>query len=243
MSADVADVAEIVAAVRSRVGHLRAVVGAPRQDEDGWCDCTAITPSVLDAAVGGEGSGEGADDGEDRRVAASLLVQSYAHRIAAVSLAAYAVGLPWPSPAASATSVRLADGRAKALCFRTGEPGPAEDADALADAMFAGHLAPFVAVARRWQRLGERLLWANVAASCAAAFRAVEGSARDRGDTAERFAIRRRAETFVGQVPWLAGTGAFDADWAWQRTACCLWYRTSGGRTCEGCSLRSTGAA
>jgi ferric iron reductase protein FhuF len=99
----------------------------------------------------------------------------------------------------------------------------------------------FVSTARAVERLGERLTWANVAASCAAAFRAVEGSARDRGDTSERLAIRRRADRLLAHAPWLAGTGQFDAHgdgWSWQRAACCLWYRTSGGRTCEGCSLR-----
>jgi hypothetical protein len=232
-------VADVVAAVHGRVDHLRAMTGAPPATDDGWHDCDAVTAPVLDAAI----AGAGATNGEDRHVAASLLVQSYAHRAGAVSLAAYALGLPWPSPAAAATSVRIAGGRVTGLCFRSGELGPPEDSHGLADALFAGHLVPLVATVRRSQRLGERLLRANVAASCAAAFRAVEGSARDRGDAAERRAVRGRAEAFMGQVPWLAGTGSFDADWGWQRSACCLWFRTSGGRTCEGCSLRPAGGS
>ncbi len=233
----IADLEEVLAAVGSRVAHLRASTGEPPAGEEGWCDCDAITAADLDEAIDGAGPpGDG-----DRQVAASLLVQSYAHRVGAVSLAAYAVGLPWPSPAASATSVRLAGGRARALRFRSGELGHAGDVQSLLDAAFASHLVPFVSIVRASWRLGERLVWANVAASCAAAFRAVEGSARDRGDDGERAAIRRRAAELFGRAQWLAGTGCFDAastEWVWQRAACCLWYRTSAGRTCEGCSLR-----
>ena len=228
---------EVLAAVQARVDHLRASCGDPPQTEVGWHECDAIGPQELAAAVD-EGASHTAGD---RTVAASLLVQSYAYRVAAVSLAAFALGLPWPSPAAEATSVRVHQGRAKALRFRSDALGEAEDARGIAEAAFTSHLVGFVSAARASQRLGERLAWANVAASSAAAFRAVEGSARDRGDTAERLMIRRRADRLLAHAPWLSGTGGFDTDgddWSWQRAACCLWYRTSGGRTCEGCSLR-----
>ena len=232
-------VEDVLTAVGSRVDHLRASVGEPPEAEEGWHACDAVTAADLDAAIGGADAG-------DRQVAASLLVQSYAHRVVAVSLAAFAVGLPWPSPAAAATSVRLAGGRARALRFRAEALGDAGDVGSLVDAAFTSHLVPFVAAVRAWERLGERLVWANIAASCAAAFRAVEGSARDRGDAGEQTSIRRRAAELLEHAPWLEGTGWFDADstdWGWQRSACCLWYRTSGGRTCEGCSLRRQGRA
>ncbi|MDA8359700.1 MAG: (2Fe-2S)-binding protein [Actinomycetota bacterium] len=227
-------VEDVLAAVGSRVDHLRASAGEPPQAEEGWHACDAVTAADLEAVIGGAAA-------DDRQVAASLLVQSYAYRVVAVSLAAFAVGLPWPSPAAAATSVRLAGGRARALCFRTDALGEAGDVGSLVDAGFTSHLVPFVSTVRACQRLGERLVWANIAASCAAAFRAVEGSARERGDAGERTSIRRRAVELLEHAPWLEGTGWFDADstdWGWQRSACCLWYRTSGGRTCEGCSLR-----
>ena len=230
-------VEDVLAAVGARVDHLRASVGEPPVAEEGWRPCDAVTAADLEVAIAGAGAG-------DRQVAASLLVQSYAHRVVAVSLAAFAVGLPWPSPAATATSVRLAGGRARALCFRAEALGEAGDVRSLVEAAFSSHLVPFVSTVRAHHRVGERLVWANIAASCAAAFRAVEGSARDRGDAAEQAAIRRRAAELLEHVPWLEGTGWFDADsgdWGWQRSACCLWYRTSGGRTCEGCSLRRQG--
>ena len=236
------NVHEVLAAVGSRVVHLRASVGAPPETEEGWRDCDAIRAADLDAAI--EGAGPPGTGG--RQVAASLLVQSYAHRVTAVSLAAFAVGLPWPSPAAAATSVRLTGGRARALCFRAEALGEAGDVGSLVDAAFTSHLVPFVSAVRAWERLGERLVWANIAASCAAAFRAVEGSARDRGDVGEQMLVRRRAAELLEHAAWLEGTGWFDADstdWGWQRSACCLWYRTAGGRTCEGCSLRRQGRA
>lgn len=232
-------VEDVLAAVGYRVDHLRASMGEPPVAEEGWRACDAVTAADLEAAIGGAAAG-------DRQVAASLLVQSYAHRVVAVSLAAFAVGLPWPSPAARATSVRLAGGRARALRFRADALGEAGDIGSLVDAAFTSHLVPFVSTVRAWERLGERLVWANIAASCAAAFRAVEGSARDRGDAGEQTSIRRRAAELLEHAPWLEGSGWFDADstdWGWQRSACCLWYRTSGGRTCEGCSLRRQGRA
>ena len=230
-------VEDVLTAVGARVDHLRASVGEPPEAEEGWHACDAVTAAGLEAAIAGAGA-------DDRQVAASLLVQSYGYRVVAVSLAAFAVGLPWPSPAATATSVRLAGGRARALCFRAEALGEAGDVRSLVEAAFSSHLVPFVSTVRAHHRVGERLVWANIAASCAAAFRAVEGSARDRGDAAEQAAIRRRAAELLEHVPWLEGTGWFDADsgdWGWQRSACCLWYRTSGGRTCEGCSLRRQG--
>jgi hypothetical protein len=230
---------QVLAAVGSRVEHLAASATAQAPTEPGWHDCAAITVADLDRALDEAGPG-------DRQVAASLLLQSYAYRVAAVSLAAYAVGLPWPSPAAAATSVRLAGGRARGVRFGAGPLGPAGDAGSLAEALFPGHLVRTVAAVRASQRLGERLVWANVAASCAAAFRAVEGAARARGDAVEQGEVRARALALFEQAPWLASTGSFEAcsaEWRWQRSACCLWYRTSGGRTCEGCSLtRAEGA-
>jgi ferric iron reductase protein FhuF len=229
---------DVLDAVQGRVDYLRA--STELSPEGGWYDCDAIGVADLDASID-VAVAESPEEVRDRQVSASLLVQSYAHRIAAVSLAAYAVGLPWPSPAAAATSVRLAGHRARALRFRTAGLGDPDDVSGLVEQLFPGHLSSFVTVVRGSERLGERLLWANVAASFAAAFRAVEGAARDRGDSSERADVRRRADDLFRHASPLDGTGGFDAesdDWAWQRSACCLWYRTSGGRMCEGCSLR-----
>jgi ferric iron reductase protein FhuF len=238
--------AAVLAEVRSRVGYLRASIGEPPRDESGWHDCETLTATDLDAAVheGLRPSGDTHGDAgaaPQRSVVASLLIQSYAHRVTAVSLAAYAIGLCWPSPRASNTSVRLADGRAKGLRFRSAELGAPDDAAALVAAALDAHLVPVAAELRASQPLGQRLVWANVAASFAAAFRAVDAAARDRRDAVEQAGVRRRAERLVASAPLLSSAGWFEPDsdeWGWQRAACCLWYRTSGGRTCEGCSLR-----
>ncbi len=125
-------------------------------------------------------------------------------------------------------------------------PGLADPTDArgLATALLGGHLRPFMASLREATTIGDRLLRGNVAASCAAAFRAVEGAARDRDDVGERAAVRRRAEAFFDLADWLDGAGCFERvevdgtdGWFWTRTSCCLYYKVSSGATCDDCSL------
>lgn len=224
-------IADVLAAVQGRVTYLRAGLAVP--DEAGWVACDTVGAADLAAAL------TGSKAGDDRVVAASLLAQSYAFRVGAVSLAAYAIGLPWPSPAADATAVRLGTGRASGLAFRRHDLGDPGDADGLARDLVEGHLARFATSVHSTARLGARLVAGNLAAACAAAFRAVEGAARDRGDDGERLAVRTAADAF-----WRAsdlGGGRFevaDGEWRWARSSCCLWYRSS-GRTCEDCSLRA----
>jgi hypothetical protein len=226
---------EVLAAVEGRVAYLRAVPGP--LDEPGWRNCEELSTEDIAEAIR-------ARDGVDWPVAASLLAQSYAFKVGAISLAAYALGLPWPSPAAVDTAVLLAGGRASGLSLRSAQLGDPASPGALVTALFAGHLDPFSDLLRSTARLGARLVWGNVAASCAAAFRAVEGAAADRRDLVERAAVRRRAEAFFAVGPRLAGTGCFErvegagADgWFWTRTSCCLWFRVSGSATCDDCSL------
>ncbi len=225
--------ADVLGEVASRVDHLRADTPAPGE---GWLDCDAIGSEALERVIDSATEAEG-----DRQVTASLLAQSYAHRVTSISLASYAAGLPWPQPSAAALSVRLADGRARTVHFRDKRLGEAADVGGLVQAVFEDHLYGFMETLQSVQRLGQRLIWANVASSCASAFRAIEGAARDRGDVDERLGARKRAMQFFKEARRLHGTGSFvdDEQWLWQRTACCLWYRTSGGRLCQGCSLRN----
>jgi iron complex transport system ATP-binding protein len=229
----------VLDAVQGRVGYLR--VSTPSPDEAGWWSCTALDADrlvrVVDEGVAARGDAE-------RQVVASLFAQSYAFRVGAVSLAAYAIGLPWPSPASWDTAVRLGQGRASGLHFERAVLGDPDDARALVSALLDGHLRPFMASLREATTIGERLLRGNVAASCAAAFRAVEGAARDRDDLEERAAVRRRAEAFFDLAGWLDGAGRFEREeldgidgWFWTRTSCCLYYKVSSGATCDDCSL------
>ena len=245
---------DVLHEVEGRVGYLRAGAGA--DTAEGWTPCDALDRATLEAAVA---AGAGARR-STLRVAASLLSQSYAFRVGAVSLAAYAVGLPWPSPAAADTAVTLAGGRASKLAYRSAALGEAGDVDGLAEALLGRHLEPFAGALRATVRLGERLVAGNVAGSCAAAFRAVEGAARDRGDGAERASIRRRAEAFFAAPRarrWLEGAGRFERvtsaspdpsqgggavdGWYWTRSSCCLWYQAPGSSTCDDCSLIPAG--
>lgn len=247
MTAPAASLDDVLAAVSQRVSYLRVDPTQPAGDV--WTDCEVLAADagadILRAAID---AGTVSRGGGDRQVGASLFAQSYAFKVGAVALAAYAIGLPAPSPVPGALAVRLAKGRAAGLALRThdtiapGDPGtPAQ----LAEALLAQHLSPFLAAVRCQVRIGERLLWGNVAASCAAAFRAVEGAARDRGDDLERADVRARAATFFASAePWLGSAGRFDIvdhagreGWFWTRTSCCLWFRRSGGPTCDDCSL------
>jgi ferric iron reductase protein FhuF len=115
------------------------------------------------------------------------------------------------------------------------------DAASLADALLGSHLGPFVDHVHRSFRVGARLLWGNVAASCAVAFRAMESSGADAAT------VRARADAFVEAASdRFDGLGRFSTvtvdgrtGWYWDRTNCCLWYQTSGGRLCDNCSLTS----
>ena len=56
-----------------------------------------------------------------------------------------------------------------------------------------------------------------------------------------RAEIRDRAAAFFDAArPELAGSGRLvpvGSQWAWERRACCLWYKASGGSRCVDCSL------
>ena len=90
-------------------------------------------------------------------------------------------------------------------------------------------------------RIGERLLWGNVAASIAAVFRAVEssgpaGDAERPGPRARRFfAAAAPGSTASGDYTCVEVPGALG--WYWDRTSCCLWYQTTSGAYCDDCSL------
>lgn len=231
-----ADRETVLAAVRARVSYLRAATDAPA--DEGWISCADLCAGdprlyeVIDAT--GEGRGT-----HDRQVAASLFTQAYAFRVGGVALAAYALGLPTPSVAPEQTAIQLARHRPSAIAHLDAElhtAGP----ETLARDLLEGHLAPFIAAVRKEITVGERLLWGNVATSCAVAFRAVEGESG-----AEAPAIRAAADAFfAAATEWLDGLGGFITlsgaqrdGWFWERTNCCLWYQASGGQMCDDCSL------
>jgi iron complex transport system ATP-binding protein len=227
---------DVVATIQTRVPYLRCTSEAP--PDAGWIGCAALIadPSLLRREVEATAAGRGTDD---IAVAASLYAQAYAFRVSSIAVAAYALDLPGPTVAPDSTAVRIARHRPAELavtdhrCART-------RADDLATALFGTHLAPFVESVRATVTIGERLLWGNVAASIATVFRAVQSTGAD-GDPA----VRARAVAFESAAtPWTAGLGSWSAielpsalGWYWNRTSCCLWYRTTGGSYCDDCSL------
>jgi ferric iron reductase protein FhuF len=230
----VTDLAGVLGAVAAHVSYLRA---STTLDGDDWVRCDALVgdDAVLRAVVERAAPGFGTDD---LAVTASLFTQAYAFRAAGVGLAAYALGLPVPDVGPASNAVRVDKPRPSAVAYVT-DTVHEYDAPALAAALLDGHLAPFVDHVHACFTVGARLLWGNVAASCAVAFRAVESSGADAA------MVRERAEAFVGASGrWFDGLGAFTtvrADdrtgWFWDRTSCCLWYKASGGKLCDNCSL------
>ena len=174
---------------------------------------------------------------DDEAVAASLFTESYAFRVAGVALAAYALDLPVPDLAPEAVAVKIDKPRPTAVAYLTTDVHRT-DAHQLANDLVGAHFQPLVAAVHNTFAVGERLLWGNVAAACAVAFRAVESSGVD----SDR--VREHATEFMDACfEWFVDAGNFTDElaghqgWFWDRTSCCLWFRTKNGQYCDNCSV------
>lgn len=229
--------AEVLASVADQVSYLRATTSTGGAD---WrrCDELIANRATLVDVVEGTRAGFGADD---VTVAASLFTQAYAFRVASVALGAYALGLAVPDVSPKVTAVRIDKPRPTAIAFLADDVHES-DAALIAHELVGEHLAPFVDAVHDSFRVGQRLLLGNAAGSCAVVFRAIEGSGADRA------AVRRRADAFMRECSqWFDGLGSFtvvehagQSGWFWNRTNCCLWYRTQADRLCDNCSLIPT---
>lgn len=224
--------------VRDRVAYLCCATSAPA--DEGWlaCDSLIADPAALRAEIDATATGRKTTDPQ---VAASLFAQSYAFRVPSIAIAAWSLGLPVPSIAPQVTAIRMLRSRPAELALTDGSlMTAAVEASVIAERVFDGHLAPLIASVRAGTRIGERLLWGNAAASVATIFRAVHGD-QLLGDTA----VRARAdEFFTAADPWLHGLGHWSTirttdslGWYFDRTTCCLFYRTQGASYCDDCSL------
>ena len=229
---------EVLDGVRGRVAYLRCATAAPA--DGGWlaCDSLIADPRALRNEIDATAAGRKTTDPQ---VTASLFAQSYAFRVPSIAIAAWSLGLPVPSIDPPVTAIRIRRDRPAELAITDATLGtPGLDAGIIAQRVFDGHLEPFIASVRLGTRIGERLLWGNVAASIATIFRAVHGDHLN-GDNA----VRARAdEFFTAADPWLHGLGhwstirATDAlGWYFDRTTCCLFYRAEGASYCDDCSL------
>jgi ferric iron reductase protein FhuF len=208
---------ETLAEVASAVPYFRIRIGAPGEGDIASAPLLEDGPhlrELIDRTAPGRGT-------DDPQVAASLFAQAYAFRVAGAVIACYALGGPIPDIAPENVAFGIARHRPSSLVLLA-----ERTVDDPVQPLFAGHLAPFVARVHEAVQVGERLLWGNVAASCAAAFRALD---RNRAD----------ADAFLTAAdPWLAGLGSFAGDgWTWARTNCCLNYKTESAIYCDDCSL------
>jgi iron complex transport system ATP-binding protein len=230
-------VTDTLTAVASVVPYLRA---STTTEGDDWYSCAELVADagvlrdVIDRAMPGFGT-------DDPAVSASLFTQAYAFRVAGVALAAYALDLPVPDVALDTTAVRIDKPRPTQVAHLAPH-ARTMSASELAARLVDGHLRPFVAAVHAQYVVGERLLYGNVASSCAVAFRAVEGASAEHRDE-----IRARAEAFMRATPPFEGLGAFTVvrsgnheGWYWDRTSCCLWFRTPAQHYCDNCSLISS---
>ncbi|MHB1509790.1 MAG: IucA/IucC family C-terminal-domain containing protein [Acidimicrobiales bacterium] len=259
--AAVAHLVEAAARVRSEVSYLRAEVGdlAPLAErgqvpaEGTWLACGSFVsdPDWVEAVIRACGIRLGTSDPV---VAASLFVQNYSYRVLALAVACMTTAVVVPDSAASSMAITLVGGRPAAVGYR--EPRAlvlgdrrTSPAVALGDgtAAEAGceyivtraldeHLAALVASTRERIKVGARLLWGNVAASAAVAFRTMEGCLGPWVvDLGEGFFERAPAE-LQGLGSFLVLEHAGRRGWFWERTSCCLYDRLPGGVVCGDCS-------
>lgn len=226
------DDAGLIERLTTAVGYLRIVLGPSGPN---WLACEPLLadPVRLRDAVAPTATGRGTDRAQ---VAMSLFVQGYAFRIASLAIGAWLVdGLVVDvDPTRCSVSVERDRPNAVGLDRLTLVP-TAEPLAGLHASLVDDHLASLVSSAHAACRVGEALLWGNVAAACASAFGAFTEL------PGRRLEIRDRAEAFFSTAtPALASAGAIvrlSDRWAWERKSCCLWYSTDSGFRCEDCSL------
>lgn len=220
--------------VRSTVNYLRVGVGADHEGEWLSCEPLATDPEALAALVATTAEGRGTDRDD---VATSLFVQGYAFRVASLAIGAWLIDDVVLDVDPAIASIALGRHRPNALHLDEARFA-GDDVGALHANLIDGHLARLVATAHESCRVGEALLWSNIGAGCASSFGAFMGPLEDR-----RLEIRDRFEAFLAAGrPELQTSGRIahvGPLWAWERSACCLWYKTDSGFQCEDCSLWS----
>lgn len=224
------------------VPYVRITVGqrdqAPAEvvpdDAESWLHCAALASDrdAVDDLIERIRVVRGLDRTD---VTASVFSLGYAFRIASLGIGPWLLDDVVLDLDPARMWIRIERDRPNAV-FLAG-PALVDDPslDTLQAQLLDRHLGPFLENVRSTHRLGARMLWSNVGSSCASAFGAFMEPLTDR-----RHEIRRRTEAFTAARPELANTGrvAHVGDgWQWERSACCLWYRTPGGDRCSDCSL------
>jgi ferric iron reductase protein FhuF len=223
--------------------------------EGEWMSCGALIddPPWLGRIISSTGHGVGTDDPV---VAASVFVQGYSYRVLTLTVACLTASGVVPDASASSMAIGLVRHWPSQLAFTRPavmmlDPADAvaalpADSDTITDAFrfvvdhaIDMHLRPLIESVRTGigVPVGQRLLWGNVAASAATAFRTMEGCLGPFvAPLGERF--------FALAPPTLRGLGSFveieqagRRGWFWERTNCCLFDRLPGAVRCADCSL------
>jgi len=250
---------EALAGAVERVADLVPYLTARIDPDDGeWMGGRALIddPEWLGAVIRSTGPPIGTDDPV---VAASIFVQGYSYRVltltvgcmtaagvvpdASSSHMAIGVARGWPSQVAFLHPSALVVGGADHVAVLQTEGHVADEAlRFVLDRAVDDHLGPLIEAVRRGlgAAIGERLLWGNVAASAATAFRTMEGCLGSW--------VALLGEQFFALAPAaLHGLGSFRVvesqgrrGWFWERTNCCLIDRLPGGVRCADCSRTPT---
>jgi ferric iron reductase protein FhuF len=206
-------------------------------------------PRWLGEIVGASGAELGTDDPV---VAASAFVQGYSYRVLTLTVACLISSRVVPDASASRVTIALSGPWPSLVAFPDpvvlvlddGTGGADDDRMTMAlrfvhERAIDQHLGPLIDAVRVGTdaRIGERLLWGNVAAAAATAFRTMQGCL---GPSVEPL-----GEAFFALArPELQGLGSFcvveNGDrrgWFWERTSCCLFDRLPQGIRCADCSL------
>lgn len=249
-----------LAQVSARLAYLRWTLDPPSPAEAGseprdgdWLACEELVaaPARLRQVILATGRQLGTGS---EAVASSLFVLAYAYRVLVFAVAGLTLDGVVPPSGASSMAVGLSRGRPSLVGYRGGrvvdlgvapellperlaEPALRRAALAvLLDEAVAGHLRLLVQATSAGLRVGRRLLWGNVAASAAVAFRTMEGLlgpwVRPLG---ESFFLEAPAE-LQGQGSFLLVEAGNRHGWFWERTSCCLNDRLPQKVRCGDCS-------
>jgi ferric iron reductase protein FhuF len=223
----------LVDRITDTVDYLRVSV-APTDGDWIRCEPLVDAPAHLAELVATTKEGRGTDRDD---VAMSLFVQGYAFRIASLAIGAWVMGDAVIDIAPANVSIALGRHRPNAVALDNAVLVEVDGSlRALHETLIDDHLARLVECAHRACRVGEALLWGNVAAGCASSFGAFSTEL-----VARRIEIRDKADAFFESArPEVRGAGKLvhlRDQWAWERKSCCLWYLTASAFKCEDCSL------
>ncbi|NNN07975.1 MAG: hypothetical protein HKL85_02130 [Acidimicrobiaceae bacterium] len=251
----------VLESVRERITYLRAsaqpvdvvTAGTNVVTDGAYIACATLIddPIWLRALIMQTGHQLGTDD---PMMAASLFIQSYSYRILTLAIACATISGVVPDSSAPAMAIALKGGRVSLVAytrpavFTLALPGQSVSTSLLDRKQMAAlfdivhtraidlHLGPLIDSVRSTIRVGERLLWGNVAASLAVAFRTMEGCLGEWVQEIGNYFVDHSPRQLTGLGSFLVLQSGDRRGWFWERTNCCLYDRLPGDIRCADCS-------